>query len=164
MADDKTRELVEPPVLIHTAETSNEFVCSCCYQTELKLEQVLLELSSDKEIIKLLQEETSIDVSTDMRDTNHGSEYDQSNNKLGVWAQVPDNRSKRSRMSRIQYPQPIPTILNRFAPQHNLSNFNEDSKAVKTLEDSIELKGKTKQKLHSSNQDKTPNSHNHRTP
>jgi hypothetical protein len=74
MVDAKTSELLEAPVLIHTAKTSNQFVCSCCYQTKLKLEEALLELSSAKEIIKLLQEKRNIYVSTDMRDTNHGSE------------------------------------------------------------------------------------------
>jgi hypothetical protein len=154
MADTKTSELLKAPVLTHTTEANNELVCSCCYQTKLKLEEVLLELSLAKEIIKLLQEERNIDVSTDMRNTNHGLEYDQFNKKLDDWVQVPDNRSKRSRISHIHYPRPIPTILNRFAPLHNLSNLNEDSKAVKTLEDSIELNGKKNLKLQSSNQEK----------
>jgi hypothetical protein len=74
--------------------------------------------------------------------TNYGLEYDQLNIKFDNLPQVPYSRSNRSRKSQIRYPQPIPTIINRFAPLHNLPNLSEDNSAVKILEDAIEVNGK----------------------
>jgi hypothetical protein len=62
MADTKTSEVVEAPVLTDIAGANNEITCSCCCQIKLKLEEMLLELSSAKEIIKLLQEERDFNV------------------------------------------------------------------------------------------------------
>jgi hypothetical protein len=111
MANTKTSEVLEAPVLTYTTGANNEITCSCCYQIKLKLEEVLLELSSAKEIIKILQEDRNFNVSTDMSNANHGLEPDQFKNKFDSWAQVPSNRSKRSRKSHMQYPQLIPTII-----------------------------------------------------
>jgi hypothetical protein len=129
------------------------FLTPMCYQIKLKFEEVLLELSLAKEIIKLMQEERNFNVSTGTSNANHGLESDQFNNKFDNWAKVPSNRSKRSRKSHMQYPQPIPMIINHFAPLHNLSNLNEDSNAVKIMEEAIEVNGKKKQKSQSSNLD-----------
>jgi hypothetical protein len=43
--------------------------------------------------------------------------------------------------------------VNRFAPLHNLSNLNEDSNAVKVMEEAIEVNGIKKWKSQSSNLD-----------
>jgi hypothetical protein len=56
MWDSESSELLESPVLTDPTEANNETVCSC-YQINLKYEEVLLELSLAKEIIKLLEEE-----------------------------------------------------------------------------------------------------------
>jgi hypothetical protein len=76
---------------------------------------VLLEPSSAKEIVKLLQEEINFEVSTDMSNENHGLESDQYENKFDSWTRVLSNTSKRSSKSHMQYPRPIPTIVNRYA-------------------------------------------------
>jgi hypothetical protein len=64
-------------------------------------------------------------LSTDTSNANHGLESDQYKNKFDSWTQVPSNRSKRSSKSHMQYPQPIPTIINCFAPLHNLNDETE---------------------------------------
>jgi hypothetical protein len=56
MRDTESSELLEAPVLTDPTEANNK-LCGCCYQIILKYENVLLELSLAKEIIKLLEEE-----------------------------------------------------------------------------------------------------------
>jgi hypothetical protein len=152
MADARTSELLEAPVLTDPIKANNEIVCSCCHQIRLKYEEVLLELSSAKEIIKLLQEEKNYNANTIVSNVNQGLEYDKLNIKFKNWAQVPFSRNNRSRKLHIQDPQQIPTIINRFAPLHNLPNLNDDSIAVNIMEDATEMNGEKKQKSHMSNQ------------
>jgi hypothetical protein len=152
MVDARASELLEAQVLTDPVDANNEIVCSCCHQIRLKYEEVSLELSSPKEIIKLLQEERNYNANTIVSNVNQGLEYDQLNIKFENWAQVPFSRNERSRKTRIQDPQQIPTIINRFAPLHHLPNLNDDSIAENIMEDATEMDGKKKQKSHMSNQ------------
>jgi hypothetical protein len=88
MADPKTSELPEAPVITDPTEANNETVCtrSCCYQIKQKYEEVLLELSSAKEIIRILQEERNYNANTVVSNINQGLEYDQLNIKFDNWA------------------------------------------------------------------------------
>jgi hypothetical protein len=63
MVDSETSEVVEAPVLTDISGANNETMCNCCCKIKLKLEEVLFELSSAKEIIKLLQEEINFNTS-----------------------------------------------------------------------------------------------------
>jgi hypothetical protein len=137
--------LLEAPVFTDPIGTNNESECSCCFQIKLKYEEVLLELSSAKEIIKLLQEDRNYNAQSVVSNINHGLEFDQPNISFDNWTQVPYSRCNRSRKSHNQYPQPISTIINRFAPLHNVSNLNDDSIASISLEDAIVRKEKKKQ-------------------
>jgi hypothetical protein len=79
--------VVETPVLTDIAGANNEITCNCCCKIKLKLEEVLSELSSATEIIKLVQEEINCNtgnsnVSTDMSNVSHGLETDQAKNKF----------------------------------------------------------------------------------
>lgn len=78
----------------------------------------------------------------------------QPNIKSDNWTHVPYSRNYRSSKSYKQYPQPIPTIINRFAPLHNLPNLNEDKAAVNILKDTIGMNEVKKQKSQLSNQGK----------
>lgn len=53
-----------------TTEVNSESVCNCCYQIKSKYEEVLLELNSAKEIIKLLQEERNSNANTAVSNIN----------------------------------------------------------------------------------------------
>jgi hypothetical protein len=57
MADTEGSEVGETPVLTDIAGSNNEITCNCCCNIKLKLEEVLSELSSAEEIIKMVQEE-----------------------------------------------------------------------------------------------------------
>jgi hypothetical protein len=146
VADTETGEVLEAPVPTDPTEANNESVCSCCYQIKSKYDAVVLELSSTKEIIKLLHEERNFYANKAVSNTNQCLEYNQPTIKFDNWAQVPYSRSNRSRKLPKQYPQPTPTNINRFAPLHNLPNLNVDSIAVNNREDATEMNGEKKQK------------------
>jgi hypothetical protein len=110
MADARSNELLEAPVLTDPVEANNETACSCCHQIKLKYEEVLLELSSAKEIIKLLQEGRNYNANTIVSNVNQGSEYNQLNIKFENWAQLPFSRNNKSRKIHIQDPQQIPRL------------------------------------------------------
>jgi hypothetical protein len=152
MADTKTSELLDAPLPTDPTEANNKSICSCCYSIESKYNEVLLDVSSAKDIIKLLHEERNFYANTAVSNINQGLEYDQPNIKFDNWAQVPYSRSNRSRKLNKQYPQPTPTNINRFAPLHNLPNLNVDSIAINIQEDAIEMNGEKKQKPQLSNQ------------
>jgi hypothetical protein len=87
MADTERSEVGETPVFTDIAGANNEITCNCCCKIKLKLEEALSELSSAKEIIKLVQEEINFstknsNVSTDMSNVSHGLETNQAKNKF----------------------------------------------------------------------------------
>lgn len=138
--------MLEAPVLTERIEANNEIAYSCCYQIKLKYEEVLLEFSSVKEIVKLLQEERIYNANTIVSNVNQGLEYDQLNIDCENWTQVPFSRNNRSSKIHRQYPQQKPTIINLFASLHNVLNLNDD--AVNIMEDATEMN----EKFHLSNQ------------
>jgi hypothetical protein len=76
---------IKPPVLTDPTEVNNGSACNCCYQIKSKYEEVLYELNSAKQIIKLLQEERNSNAYTAVSNINQGLDYDQLNIKVENW-------------------------------------------------------------------------------
>ncbi|PNF30585.1 hypothetical protein B7P43_G09959 [Cryptotermes secundus] len=117
----------------------------------MKYEEVLLELYSAREIIKLLQEERNTKTDSVTHDLNQGSEYNHSGFKPDNWTNVSNSRRNRSNKQHKHVIQPIPTITNRFA---SLPNLNENNAGVDISEDTTRRIGVKKQKVQQSTQGK----------
>ena len=152
MAYTETYGSLTAPVFIDSAEVFSGNICNCCYQNKMKYEEVLLELYSAREIIKLLQEERNTKTDSDTHDLNQGLEYNQSCIKSDSWTNVSYSRRNRRNKLHKHDIQPIPTITNRFC---SLPNLNEKNVEVNIPEDTTGRIGVKKQKVQQSTQGKT---------
>jgi len=106
-----------------------ETICECCKNMVTELSEVKLELSSCKEIIRILQEEIH-EISSSYQPFGNKAYEDSTNKKLDNtpikedWTYLASNRSRYSRLSRRNLRQLPLETSNPFAP---LNNLNEDS-------------------------------------
>jgi len=104
-------------------------ICECCKSMVTELNEVKLELSSCKEIIRILQEEIR-EISSSYQPSGNKVYEDSTNKKPDNtpiredWTYLSSNRSRYPRLSRRNLRQLPLEPSNPFAP---LNNLNEDS-------------------------------------
>jgi hypothetical protein len=110
-------------------------VCDCCEKVKLELNDVKLEISSLREIIRVLQEEINGINPSEQPTENKGNEVHEADESYTVsankeWTTLPSNR--RSKLPSIRRnPQQLPFVTpNKFATLVNLNNENQFPECV----------------------------------
>jgi hypothetical protein len=111
--------------------------CNNCIEYQYKLEKLILELSSAKKIIQLLQEDhntSNVPVVAGTPEEDFNTHV--SNNLNNTWKTV-TGKSRKSKKpndtSLDQFPIPVTTITSRYQALHNLQNDTEFSVGASPL-------------------------------
>jgi len=111
------------------SDVKQQLSCNYCVKYKCELEELILELSSAKKIIQLLQEDQNThNDPTIARTSEDGSNPHVSNELNNNWEIVTDKSRKLKKLNEISPDQlPIPTIpiTNRYHALHNLQNDTE---------------------------------------
>ena len=114
----------------HTeSDVKQKLSCNNCIEYQHKLEELILELSSAKKIIQLLQEDqNTCNGPTRARAPDEGQNSHVSNELHNTWEIVSNKSKKSKKLNNTQPGQlPIPTITttNRYHALHNLQSDTE---------------------------------------